>query len=558
MTERLRIWLVVGAAAIVYANTLGNGFVYDDGYYVLGNPAVTGHGLAQIVRPLSNNVFRPMTVASWAGNWALGGAKPFGFHLVNVLLHAAVVLLLYRVLRKLLDASAQAADMAFVAALLFAVHPIHAEAVGWITGRSELLAAGFLLAAWLLHLYEQPVGALLCFALALLAKESAVVFLPLVVAGDYVRGQFKSWVRYAEIAAVLALYLGAFWLLEGGGFGEKALSWMDNPLAKLGPGLRIGNALRVAWKYLALQVYPATLSSDYSYNAIRLYSNWKYLLPATVGMAAVLGLWVWAIWKKRSAWILVGAIYLFGFSVTANIVVPTGTIMGERLAYLPSAGFCLLLALLWIRLENASRKVAVSLLGLMVLAFGMRTVARNRDWKDNLTLYSADVRAVPDSARMRGLLGQEYLRRGELNLAAAELQKAIQIFPEYPPAMENYGLAEARLGHDREAGELLEKALALTRKDDSEYSSRAITLAAWLLQHGEDDKALEILNGVIADSPGEARAWANRAVIRYRRGEFAAAKEDAETAVRLDAGNRQARSLLNAMNGAGAAGEKQN
>ena len=546
----MRMWTVVGAAAMVYANTLGNGFVYDDGYYVVGNPAVTGHGLAQMARPLSNNVFRPLTVGSWAGNWALGGPRPFGFHLVNVLLHAAVALLLYLVLRKLLEASAQATNIAFVAALLFAVHPIHTEAVAWITGRSELLAAGFLLAAWLLHLYEQPVGALVCFALALLAKESAVVFLPLVLAGDYARGQFKSWARYAGIAAVLAAYLGTFWLIEGGGFGEKALSWMDNPLAKLGPGLQIGNALRVAWKYLALQAYPATLSSDYSYNAIRLYASGKYLLPAVVATAAVLGLWVWTIWKKRSAWILVGAIYLFGFSVTANVLVPTGTIMGERLAYLPSAGFCLLLALLWARLESANRRLAVTLLGLVVLALGVRTLARNRDWKDNLTLYSADVRAVPDSARMHGLLGQEYLRRGELNLAAAELQRAIQIFPEYPQAIENYALAEARLGNDREAREFFEKGLALTRKDDSDYNPRAITLAAWLVQHGEDEQALKILNGVIADSPGEARAWANRAVIRYRRREWMGAREDAERALQLDPANAQAKSLLKAIKGA--------
>jgi tetratricopeptide (TPR) repeat protein len=452
----------------------------------------------------------------------------------------------------------QVESIAFAAALLFAVHPIHTEAVAWVSGRSELLAACFVFAAWLLHLQNRAVWAAICFMLALLSKESAVVFVPLVLAGDYARGKFKPPLRYAGICGLAVAFVALLWKVQGGRFDKGPYPSLDNALANLPAQWRILNALRVAWKYVALQMYPAALSIDYSYNAIRLYANWQHLLPAALATAAVLGLWMWALWNRRSAWILAGAIYLFGFSVTANVLVPTGTIMGERLAYLPSAGFCLLLALFWVRLESANRKLAAGVLGLLVLAFAARTMARNRDWKDNLTLYSAGVRAVPDSARMHGLLGQEYLKRGELNAAAEELQKAIQIYPTYPQATENYGLAEARLGHDREAREFLEKGLALTRKDDSDYSFRAVTLAAWLVQHGEDDDALKILNGVIADSPGEARAWANRAVIRYRRGEFAGAREDAQTAVRLDAGNGQAQSLLNAMNGAAERKEKQN
>jgi len=544
MTERMRIGLVAGAAAVVYANTLTNGFVYDDGYYVVGNPAVTGHSLAQIWRPLTNNVFRPVTAASWAADWMFGGGRPFAFHLVNLLLHAAVALLLYFVLQKLLEGSPQAANIAFAAALLFAVHPVHTEAVAWITGRSELLAAGFLLAAWLLHLYERPAAALLCFLLALLAKESAVVFLPLALAGDYARGKLQGWSRYAAIAAVMLAYLGVFWLVEGGTFGEKALSAMDNPLAKLAPGLRIANALRVAWKYVGLQVYPATLSSDYSYNAIRLYADSKHWLPAALATAAVLALWAWVIWKKRGSWILAGAIYFLAFSVTANILVATGTIMGERLAYLPSAGFCLLVALVWAHLGTLNKRVAYSALAAVVLLLGVRTVIRNRDWQNNFTLYSAAVAAVPESARAHGLLGQEYLRRGDLDAARTQLQDAVAIFPDYTEAIENYALAEARAGHDPEARRLLERALFLTSKSDADYDYRALNLAAWLVQHGENSGALKILNQVIADSPGESRAWANRAVLRYRSGELALARSDAAQALQLDPANAQAQNLL--------------
>ena len=296
MNKRVQAWLVAGAAAIVYANTLANGFVYDDRFYVVGNAAVTGYSLAQILRPMTNGVFhlfRPVTIASLAANWEIGGPRPFGFHLVNILLHAAVALLLYFVLRKLLEELPQGANIAFAAALLFAVHPIHTEAVAWITGRSELRTTGFLLAAWLLHLQDRPVGAMVCFALALFSKESGVVFLPLIAAGDYARGKFKPLSRYAWICGVTALYVALVWKVQGGRFDKGPYSWLDNPLANLPAVWRILNALRVAWKYVGLQLYPAKLSCDYSYNAIHLYADWKHTLPVVAATLLVVGAWIW-------------------------------------------------------------------------------------------------------------------------------------------------------------------------------------------------------------------------------------------------------------------------
>jgi protein O-mannosyl-transferase len=140
---------------------------------------MTERTIRGLLQPTNNNAFRSVTIASFALNWAAAGAHPLVFHLVNLLLHTAVVVVLYLVLRSLLDSVPNASTIAFAAALLFAVHPIHTEAVASIVGRSELLAAGFLLAAWLLHLNDKVIAALLCFLLALLSKESAVAFVPL-------------------------------------------------------------------------------------------------------------------------------------------------------------------------------------------------------------------------------------------------------------------------------------------------------------------------------------------------------------------------------------------
>src|SRR5579863_5980031 len=191
MKDSLRIGLLLAAAVLVYSNTLWNSFTLDDDLYITLNPQVTdtsAHALFSANKVA--NVFRPVSFATLALNWKLGGARPFGYHLFNLLLHAAVTLLLYLLLRAIFLDPTQAVRsardnlVAFAAALIFAVHPIHTEAVSSIVGRSELLAAGFIFAAWLLHLEDRPLAALTCFALALLSKESAVVFLPLILVGD--------------------------------------------------------------------------------------------------------------------------------------------------------------------------------------------------------------------------------------------------------------------------------------------------------------------------------------------------------------------------------------
>lgn len=189
MKERYYIGLLLAAVVLVYGNSLRNAFTMDDDLYITTNSQVTAPTLRAIFAPNKpSNLFRPVTFATFAVNWAAAPGRPFAFHVVNLLLHAGVTCLLYLVLQNLLAWSPRGKAVAFAAALLFAVHPIHTEAVSSIVGRSELLAAGFLFAAWLLHLQDREIGALICFVVALLSKESAVAFLPLVLLGDYARG----------------------------------------------------------------------------------------------------------------------------------------------------------------------------------------------------------------------------------------------------------------------------------------------------------------------------------------------------------------------------------
>jgi len=547
MNAPLRHGLLLLASTMVYSNTLANGFAQDDDIYILQNHAVTAYSFTELFSPnYFSHVFRPLTFLTLSANWFLGGAHPFAYHLINLLLHSVVTLLVYLLLQSLLEPLPEARTIAFAAALLFAIHPIHTEAVTGIVGRSEMLAAGFLVAAWLLHLRERHLSALLCFSCALLAKESAIVFLPLLFICDYARRRLQPVLCYISFAGITLLYLGTYWKAQGGRFAT-VIPFLDNPLFNLPASLRILNGLRVAWKYLGLHFYPAALSCDYSYTAITLYANGR-LVGAALASAGIVFLWGWAVFRHHAKWAVASTIYLVGFAVTSNLFFPIGTIMGERLAYLPSVGFCLLVALLWKRLESFQPRLAWALLIMVLAALSLRTVLRNRDWHDNFTLYSAALQVVPGSAKMHNGIGVEYARRGELNSARREFETALAIYPAYPEALESFGLLESITGKDQESRRHLEAALALAQKGSVNYNFAVANLASQYIKLGENDLALKLLDQDILDSPTYARAWANRAVVRYKSGRPSEARSDAQTALRLDPENSQARALLSLLN----------
>jgi hypothetical protein len=139
---RFYIGLLLAIVVFAYGNTLVNAFTMDDiRLYVLQNPQVTHPSLKALFTPHKiTNVFRPVTFSTFALDWKIGNGRPLGFHVVNVLLHAAVTLLFYLLLQTALESLPHGKSVAFAAALLFAVHPIHAEAVASIVGRAELLA----------------------------------------------------------------------------------------------------------------------------------------------------------------------------------------------------------------------------------------------------------------------------------------------------------------------------------------------------------------------------------------------------------------------------------
>jgi uncharacterized membrane protein len=438
------LWL---AAAFLLPNlgALACGFVLDDLPLIVENNSLHVRSLGQLVHIWASGywpdrsgqgLYRPVSQTLWALSWAAGGGShPALFHAVGLALGLVVVLLLYRFL---LDVQTPPRT-AFIATLLFALFPIHTEATTSVVGSAELLGAALGLGALLLYYRNRPFLTVILFALAVFSKESAAAFaaLPLIFPRKDWRSQ-TSLVAAAGAVVIVVAALMAHHFVSVGSF----IPPIDNPMTLVDLGPRVLTALWVQCLYLFKTVVPITLSADYSYNQIRLVmglGDWR----AWVGLAMAGGALYLALRRQFRAPVLA---YAALFSSTANLLFPLGTIMGERLAYVPSLGLALLLAILL-----AQGRHWKTVLVAVALIFGTRTAVRNLDWLNADRFYTKLVQTSPNSAKAYYFYGALRSARFDDAGAVEAYDRAIAIFPAYSEAYHNRGNALARLGRREEA-----------------------------------------------------------------------------------------------------------
>lgn len=447
-------WPVVPAmlfAALVYGNALHNPFVYDDYRVIVSNTS--------IVEPLTlggligHGVTRPLVNISYAVDRALWGPTPFGFHVTNVALHVVNVALLYAVARRL-------RVLAFFAAVLFAVHPMMTEAVGYISGRSELLFGAFVLLAVLASDrwtsgWRWKVATLGCWGAGLLSKETAVVF-PLIVAAKDVllplREQSERRERWRTLHQPLIVIAGAaagvrlyvFLAYEYGGASRIVWAYLFAQVD-------------VAGRYLSLLAWPRgqtvfhgvpLVDHAFSAGAIR---SWL----TAGGMAG--GIW----WLRRR--VPVASLGLIWFAVmlipsAALVAFNRGEPMAEHRVYLASAGFFLAIAALagraWQALARTQRvtRAAVSVaVGVFLAALAGRTIIRNAIWQSPVALWSESVELSPTHWYPRQLLGEALHDAGRHAEAVAAFQTSIARWPAGTGAWARAGVCLLELGRVDEA-----------------------------------------------------------------------------------------------------------
>ena len=504
--------LLVGAVAGVFGNALQNDFVYDDRLLVVDNWAVRAP--LRDLRALG--FYRPLRTLSYRLDYAIGGGDPpdpLIFHLTNVAYHAATAVLVHTAL-----AGSGASPLAALGgALLFAVHPVQADAVTYVSGRRDVLCALFFVAGFCAYLrYRRGHGvgalavALACYVLALLAKEMAIT-LPLVCVAydrfarrrDQVgteaarRAGRPSWLVVAGI-----IVGGAVGWVVYGRFVERVLKvteWHGGSV-----GTNFATVLRIWARYLALVVWPAKLSADYSARAFPVSTT--ALDPWAMAAAVVLiGLGVLAVLRWRR-----GGLEGFGaawWAITllpVSHLVPYRELMAEHYLYLPMIGMAYVAAGAIDGAARASagiadaaaarRRLAFAVLLVLTLAAAWRTVVRNRDWHDSLTLWTATVATFPDCARARFNLGQAYFERVRFDDAEREWRVAAELAPDDVDVLLGLASLAYRQGHLDVAERWITTALA-RRPDDGRVQS----LAGWIaLDDGDPARALPRFDAALA------------------------------------------------------------
>ncbi len=462
-----------------YGNILANSFAYDDGQQILQNPYVKSwHYLPQIFGTTvwsfvgqagATNYYRPLMTFSFLLLWQIFGALPFGFHLFSLLMQSAVVVILFFAGRRLFGD----ARIAWLAALLFAVHPIHTEAVAWIAALPDL-EAGFLLllALWLLAdpagpSWKRQSGVTLCFCLALLCKEPALMFAPLVAAYEHMvrpnrqdTSFFPKFLNYLPLVVASATYL----LLRIALFGKLA-PVLQHP--KITWPQTIYSAFAMVLDYTRLLLWPSGLSAFRVFHVSTSLTD-----PHVVGGILICALCVVAIFSlRKSAPATAFAVLWIGVTLAPvlNARWMAANVETERYLYLPSIGFCWLAAWcalrLWDAIPQAStarvvRLALASVLGALLLAGIVATVRRNLDWQNDFVLYTKTLETTPDAHVIRSNLAGIYFEQGDLARAGKEWEQALASKPDNVNTMNALGILYTKQGRFAEANGMLDRAMA--------------------------------------------------------------------------------------------------
>lgn len=470
--------LAVSVVAVVpHVPALAAGWTYDDREFVIHNASIRrlSTALGAFLSPFppeqpERGLFRPVTNLSYALDHLVFGDWPGGFHGTNIAIYWVLCLLSLLVARRLLPG-----PHALAAALVFAAHPVHCEAVDSVAGRSELLSLSFGLLALLCARRHDGTGRpgwfaamVACLASAMLAKESGVM--AVVVVGAYL-----VLVRHS-----------ARMRLIGGALGALVISYVALRLSVLGrvaPELTVGGktlstrvatAAAVYVENLRLLFFPSLLDVDYFYqHALERTEPTRTIIGVTL-ILATLGLTAWLVAQAQSrprrAVAAFAAVMFVACLLPTSHVVPFGAVLAERFLLAPSAALALLLLAF---VPRISAPYTIVFLALTVL-LGGRTYARARDWRDSVTLFSQTAGRVSPDPRIETNLAYGYIERGDAKTAIVHLRRALAIDPSHLAALNNLGYLLMHSGSYEQARAVFARIIEIDPANASAFNNLGV------------------------------------------------------------------------------------
>lgn len=524
--EWLWIALLALTAVAPYLSTLRYGFVYDDRPQIVENhellslagiPRFFGESISKGVgfQNAAQPVFyRPLFFTQLCLTRGLFGPGPLGFHLVSLLLQVGNTLLLFFT-AIWLGVSRRAA---YLAGMLFAVHPVHVESVAWASASPDLMALAGVLGSLLTLLIGEASArnavrlswktvSVFSFLAALFVKETALVTLPLIA----VVGLFRMRARTSTLrnaAAEIAAYLGAavFYLaarihvLHGAVSTVTRTSWLD--MARTWP--------TVLWFYERHLILPMHTSLLYDYDLVE-HANWTaFWMPLAAVLATFAALAILLCRYRTPATLISVLLIVLPILLVLNFrVFYWGDLVHDRYLYVPSAGFCILAAMalceMGRRFESTISPVAQRILAAaLVCGMGTMTVAQAQPWKNNLLLLANAAKTAPRNIAAQILLGDELEARNNFPEAKICYERALELTPAWAPAWFAYGRT-LLLTHDAEAAvQSLQRAIVL---GDSPIIR--VWLAVAFEATGRHAEAQSALTVAVAKDPGTLQAFAD-------------------------------------------------
>lgn len=609
-TARLTIplWAVAPIVAfLVFSNGLHGGLVFDDSEVVGRNPDVRGTrdyidlwwndywgNLINEEGVWSCKSYRPVTVTTLRWNFMLHGQETFGYHLVNVLLHSACTLLLYFAGLEVFRGDR---GMSVLAALLFATHPIHTDAIDSIVGRAEGLYGLFYLMAFLAYVrcasprgtsWGWYCGYVVCFILSVLSKEMglmvlancwawdllynfdcwslAVSFLPAKfnVAGVKREGLVATFNRFRPLVwrTLATTVVGVAFMVHRkwwvGSFADLKMQIQHNPIAFAEGQEKWLTIFYLHFQYMWIQLWPAQLSCDYSMACIPMVTSLadpRNLLTILTYVGFVVFL-VLALRSQRWHAVLLVSLswYIVPFIPASQVLFQPGTVIAERVLYIPSIGICLITSWLlftaW-RCGYITKEVFLAVCLIVLLAYSARTLARNPDWNSQLSLfksasevcygsgkahynYAAELEmghleaeaekeyllsaAVSDSyTSARGRLGKIWLKRGNLTKS---LEFYANIVNHHPKLYHEFAWHDTayilwQLGDIDKAITFYHFAMSITPKGDQMEGDAETNLGCLYLSIGNVTQAMPYLEKAAKLKPDDDSVLNNLAVGYY-------------------------------------------
>ncbi len=495
------------AIAGAFAPVAGNGFVpYDDDVYITANEGLrkglTAEGIVWATTTFQAANWHPLTWLSHMVDRSLFGTDPAGHHLVGLAIHAAVAILLMLVL----DLLTGEATAAFLAALLFSLHPLRVESVAWAAERKDLLSALFWMAALVAYAaylkrpgWSRYLAVCGCHAAGLMSKPMGVTLpLVLLLLDAWPLGRIRRWTgrALAEKVPLLAMSLGAAaiaWTAQRSGGAVGLWDFIPWPY-------RLANAIRATGAYLWRTIRPVGLAFFYPHPATAIAPG---EVVAAGALLAALTLAALFSWRRFPAGIAGWSWYLVTLVPVLGLVQVGAQGSADRYTYLPQAGLTLLLSGLWGALRGRRQALRRLTLGVLALsaAAGFLTARQTLVWRDGITLFSHAVRVTRGNWLAHNSLGVALAARGDTAGALAQFDAAVRISPTFTKARRNLATALADLGRDREAAFQFRQVL----EADPDAADARRGLAAALARMGDAVGAEKEYRLALAARPDDER-----------------------------------------------------